>query len=148
MDKHRTWMVYGMHGIWAIGLGLMAQYIEYGVMNVMGRFGMGGILASNILVGALIFVGFYYLEKRLVAQELSRPVLFNFASYVIPLAYQWLMVVKIGKLYEPDDQTGLILSGIFTFACLFIGIALLMRGMTVLFKYVRNKMSENRPLVK
>lgn len=148
MDKHRTWMVYGMHGIWAIGLGLMAQYIEYGLMNVLGRFDMGGIIAGNILVGALLFVGFYYLEKRLANQELSRPVLFNFASYVIPLAYQWLMVIKISNLYEPDDQTGLILSGIFTFACLFIGTGLLMRLMTVLFKYVRTKMSENRPLVK
>lgn len=146
MNKQKKIVVGIFHLIWMIGLCLCGTSVEYGVLNLVGAFGMNILVVANVLVGTLIFLLFYWLEKRLIEQELSMPVLFAIASYIGPIAYHWFMARQYAGVYGTEDAEVLTIIGIFSFTSLYFLIGLLVRGMTALYLYLNKKMSENRPL--
>lgn len=147
MDKLKTVIVGIFHIIWMVGICLCSSAVEYGILSLTGGFGMNMLLVGNVIAGTLIYFLFYKLEQVLVAQELSLTFLFVLVSYFAPIGYNWFMVKQYTGLYGTEDAEVLTIVGIFTFTCLLLAVAAILRGMTGLYQFVNKKMSENRPLM-
>ncbi len=132
MNKKVSAGVLLIHLFWALGLAVGVYYIEYGIMSLFAAGGLDKVISANVAGGALLFLGFYLLERKLVEEKATQRGLFIIATYVIPIMYQFCMLTVLQNQGAED-----IVSFMFILTLILLVMGLFFRGMLEVVNYYR-----------
>lgn len=146
MSKKRAIMIGVAHFIWTAGLCLIAYYLEYLLMGPLVQFGVIPVVAGNMALGIILFLAFYMLEKKMLKENLTKKILFCLATYVIPFAYQWIIMAQLMHIPNPDENINMI-SIVYAFACLYTAIIACTRAIMEFLLFIHNKREQQSRLI-
>ena len=134
MNKKVSAGVLLVHLFWALSWGVGAYYIEYGIMSLFAAGGVSKVVSANVAGGAILFLVFYLIERKLVEEEVTQRGLFIFATYVIPILYQLIMINVLQGTAQNGEE---IVSFMFIFTFILLLMGLFFRGMLEFVNYYR-----------
>lgn len=123
-----------IHLFWALGWGIGVYYIEYGIMSLFAAGGLDKVISANVAGGAILFLIFYLIERKLVEEEVTQRGLFIIATYVIPIMYQFIMIKVLGSTAQNGED---IVTFMFILTLILLVMGLFFRGMLEIVNYYR-----------
>ena len=141
MDKKKSISTILIHLFWALSWSVGVYYVEYGIFYLFAVGGVDKVISANVTGGAILFLLFYLLERKLVEEGLTKRSFFIVSSYVIPLLYQGAIIVWIGKNIPDEDS---VISAIFIFTFILVLMGLFFRGMLEVVNYYRKHIKSRR----
>lgn len=141
MDKKKGIGIILIHLFWALSWSVGVYYVEYGIMMLFANGGVDKVISANAAAGAILFLLFYLLERKLVEEELTKRSLFIASSYLIPIFYQGVMIYWIGNNFEGDEN---VLGIIFIFTFILLVMGLFFRAMLEVVNFYRNHIRVKR----
>lgn len=133
MNKKVSTGVLVAHVFWALVCSVGIYYIE-GVIMMMFGGSVDSAISANVAGGAILFLIFYLIERKLVAEELTQRGIFIVTTYAMPAMYQGVMIFLLGS---STDTTQNEMSFIFVFTFILAVMALFFRGMLGIVNYYR-----------
>ena len=134
MNKKVNIGVLLVHLFWAFSWGVGVYYIEYGIMSLFAAGGLDKVISANVAGGAILFLVFYLIERKLVQEGVTQRGLFIISTYVIPIMYQFVMITVLGNTGEGAEE---IVSFMFILALILLVMGLFFRGMLEVVNYYR-----------
>lgn len=134
MNKKVNVGVLLIHLFWALGLAVGVYYIEYGIMSLFATFGwnIDNLISFNVAGGALLFLMFYLIERKLIQEKVTQRGLFIISTYVIPIMYQFCMI----KVLQGQGAEYIVVF-MFILTLILLIMGLFFRGMLEVVNYYR-----------
>ena len=141
MIKKENLGMLAIHLCWALGWSIGAYYVEYGIILLFGRWGMDKVISGTVAGGAVLFLVFYLIERKLIEEEVTKKGIYIFSTYVLPIIYQGTMIYFVA--HSIQDETGVVGSMfILTLTLLIMGLSF--RGMLEMVNFYRTHIRVKR----
>ena len=134
MNKKVSIGILVAHLFWALIWSMGAYYMEYGIMSLFAAGGLDKVISANVAGGAILFLIFYLLERKLIEEEMTQRGLFILSTYVVPIMYQGVMIYILSHSGQGEEN---IASFMFILTLILLVMGLFFRGMLEVVNFYR-----------